>query len=414
MRDMKQSKRIPEIDIAKAFGISIVILQHAGYPMNNFFTFLTSFALPLFFILSGAFMRSEKDYAGVLHPPAVDPLSVLKTSARRLLLPYLYFTVIDLAVILILELVMNGCIDTLNLRNNLFRAFTMYGISVLWFLSALWMSRCLFSLLLIPRKKHHILLTILLLFILILTVPGRFYLFSYYEKQQYFYRESSVPPGIELFYDLSVTILRLPVCIFFMALGNNASRFCDGHFASINSEGGISSVRVRWERFPAVVKGLILLFVAAVCLSITYFTAVFNYGGNIPLIYYGRNLALYLCAASFGSLGTLLLSRAIVYLCIAFSHQKTLRALTFIGENSLIIMLTHMDLHLITIAMFPLIPLLFHLSATAFTEVLFWTLVICFTFLVEIPVILAVRRFFPFLLGAPFLKKSSAERNTAK
>ena len=414
MRDMKQSKRIPEIDIAKAFGISIVILQHAGFPMNNVFTFLTVFALPLFFILSGVFMRSGSDYAGVLHPPAVDPLSVFKNSARRLLLPYLFFSVIDLSVILILELVKNGCIDVFSLRNNLLRFFTMYGISVLWFLSALWMSRFVFSLLLIPRKKYHILLMILLIFILILTVPLRDLLFSYYEKQHSLYQDGTIPFSTELLYDLSVTILRIPVCVFFMALGNTAYRFYDRHFASVNSESGISSIRVSWERLPASAKGLILLLVAAACFSATYFAAVFNFGGNIPLIYYGKNLALYLSAASLGSLGTIILSRAIVYLCKASSDHKFLRALTFIGENSLIIMLTHMDLHLITIAMFPLRPLLFHLSATLFTEVLFWTLVVCLTLIVEIPVILVIRRFFPFLLGSPFSKNTAAERNTAK
>lgn len=377
---MTRRKRIPEIDIAKAFGISIVILQHAGLPLNNTFTFLTVFALPLFFLLSGAFLHREEDlgaFAG--------------TRTKRLLLPYLYFSIIDMAVLFAIDLIKTKSVHPGILLTDLFRFVTMYGISVLWFLSALWMSELLFVLSLNRKKKLRIVLSVLLILLLAATSFLRAPLFAFFER-------TSVP----VLQMLSLMLLRLPVCIFFLALGHTARLVLRRLLTSGNT--GIRALRDFWHRLPAFLKGLLLLVASSLCLTATYAAAVANDGGNIPLIYYGKNLGLYLFAASIGSLGVLLLSAALLRLFPASS--PLLKALCFTGANSLIIMLTHMDLHLITLARIA-VGLLSMLLSALFApgaQIFFWIFLLFFTLLIEVPVILLIRRFFPFLLGLPGIR----------
>lgn len=410
---MIPSKRIPEIDIAKTIGISVVILQHAGYPMNNVFTFLTVFALPLFFILSGAFLTPPHPVSAASRRPDASFPAVFRKKTKRLLLPYLYFSLIDLAVLFLVDLIRTGSPHPVRLTADIIRFVTMHGISVLWFLSALWMGELIFSAcLMVKSKTVRLLLTVLLLLLLIGTALFRPALFAWYEQS----RSADVLAGsagtslalgsavkTEFLYDLSLTFLRLPVCIFFIALGYTGNRIFDRCFLSVNSETGSSSARISWERLPEALKGFLVLVVSLVFYCGSCFIAVYNSGGNIPLIYYGKNLALYLLAACLGTAGTLFLSRALYYLFHAVFSGRPVKALMFPGEHSLIIMLTHMDLHLITIAKIPVTLLLVLLPIP---NTFYWILVVLFTLLVEIPVILLIRRFFPFLLGLSAKKEA--------
>lgn len=57
---MANSKRIESLDIAKGFGILIVVLGHVLRPNDVFLKeFIFSFHMPLFFILSGFVLKTE-------------------------------------------------------------------------------------------------------------------------------------------------------------------------------------------------------------------------------------------------------------------------------------------------------------------------------------------------------------------
>ena len=91
---MTNEKRLGWIDIAKGIGIMLVVLGHTivpglreKYDVANFlWTFIYSFHMPLFFFLSGyLFEHGLKRYA--------DKKRFLLSKARKLLLPYLFFSV---------------------------------------------------------------------------------------------------------------------------------------------------------------------------------------------------------------------------------------------------------------------------------------------------------------------------------
>ena len=86
------NKRNVEIDIAKGIGILLVIIGHGAIPSWSKDA-ISSFHMPLFFILSGYFFRDEK------------PLTRVQKDAKRLLLPYVVtMTVITLYMLVVHQL----------------------------------------------------------------------------------------------------------------------------------------------------------------------------------------------------------------------------------------------------------------------------------------------------------------------
>lgn len=78
---MPTTTRIPWIDYVKALAIAIVVLLHIGIP-DPYRTIVSSFVIPLFFVLSGIFSRPEK------YPTWK---CFLQHKTLRLLIPYVIF-----------------------------------------------------------------------------------------------------------------------------------------------------------------------------------------------------------------------------------------------------------------------------------------------------------------------------------
>ncbi|MCD7778938.1 MAG: acyltransferase family protein [Clostridiales bacterium] len=119
-----KNKRLEEIDIAKGIGIILVILGHAGNIPGK--TFIYSFHMPLFFILSGMVMK--KDTKGTTLIQRIN-------DERKLIAAYL---ICSIAFLLF------GCINLLlgyeniiHLLGRTYQAVCLFGISVLWFISCL-------------------------------------------------------------------------------------------------------------------------------------------------------------------------------------------------------------------------------------------------------------------------------------
>ena len=74
--ESEQKKRITWIDMAKGYGIILVILGHLKFDM--FRDWIFTFHMPLFFFLSGYVFSTKYDF-----------VTFLKRKCRSMILPYL-------------------------------------------------------------------------------------------------------------------------------------------------------------------------------------------------------------------------------------------------------------------------------------------------------------------------------------
>lgn len=87
-------KRINKIDILRAIGIILMILGHVFVFFGKFDRYIHTFHMPLFFIISGFLFKSKTDSS--LH-------KLILQKAKRLLIPYFSFAVINYIAWLFLE-----------------------------------------------------------------------------------------------------------------------------------------------------------------------------------------------------------------------------------------------------------------------------------------------------------------------
>lgn len=90
-----KTQRIAWIDNAKAIAIFFIVLGHI-LPSDALCGYIFSFHVPLFFFLSGLTFTADK-----------SPKDFFKSKAKRILLPYLAFSVISITVYLIQNLILH-------------------------------------------------------------------------------------------------------------------------------------------------------------------------------------------------------------------------------------------------------------------------------------------------------------------
>ena len=122
-------KRYAELDIAKGIGALLVITGHIQYISEGFRDFIVAFHIPLFFIIAGMLICIQEE----------DKKSLAKTvmkKCRSILQPYFIFSLIF--IVAQYEAYRIGSTITLELvKQNIFLTCIMYGMSVMWFLGAL-------------------------------------------------------------------------------------------------------------------------------------------------------------------------------------------------------------------------------------------------------------------------------------
>ena len=133
------AKRISYIDMAKGMGIILVVAGHTGFLSETVLTWVMSFHMPLFFILSGMLLSHT-------HADRQNMSTFLKKKARGILIPYFSFS----ALSILFSAILDNASFASYLPNALVQTFTLYGISVLWFLPALFLGETVFLLI----RKH--------------------------------------------------------------------------------------------------------------------------------------------------------------------------------------------------------------------------------------------------------------------
>lgn len=132
MQKLSNNNRLDYIDSLKGFGIMLVILGHIYSLNNGIRTWIYSFHMPLFFIISGIlFKRIKFKYKNFKY--------MVRSKFKSLIIPYIIFNIINISlIILFLDYTKNELIW------QILYIIALGGYGALWFLPALFIAELLF------------------------------------------------------------------------------------------------------------------------------------------------------------------------------------------------------------------------------------------------------------------------------
>lgn len=303
MESIKNNNRLIWIDYAKLIGIILVVVGHIN-PDNNFILpYIYSFHMPLFFILSGYL---EKDNTSLQN--------TIKTSARMLLVPYLFFCLVSniwwIIKLYIYNLDFNNTnlvsdtnpYNTLNLNNTFILPlmgifigegdFTKYSLATneaLWFFLGLFFCRIFFRCsLLISKNKKIGFLIINAIIIIIIYWLNKF--------------------KINIYLSIDSALMALPFYIF----------------------GYLSKGKI-----PNNVDKKTNLIICIICILfiLNFLLSIYNGWADMNHAYYGNSILIYYINGIIGSLSIILLATII--------SRKKIDFLVYLGMNTLTIFASH-------------------------------------------------------------------------
>ncbi|MCR4740750.1 MAG: acyltransferase family protein [Lachnospiraceae bacterium] len=353
-----ERKRIDYFDLARGIGIILVIIGHIEYMPAELHAFVISFHMPLFFVISGMLLsvNGEADK---------DLTTFVRKRAKGIMLPYLWFSIIYLIVYIFYYLIKDRPVMWQKAGINLAGTLTLNGISVLWFLPALFLSEMLFVFL-AKKLRLFSLIPVIILFAAALCAN------TILQQRYLIYSDKA-------FYMASLTVLRALICMFFIAFGYFSTELA-GRIKKLLP--GISGKTVAAiDLFSGILLLVLVVFLSKINLIIDLRACSF---GN-PYVYF--------ITAILGSLSVILLSKSMEII----KNRKILFPLRYLGRNSIIIMLTHLDLFVLYAAeVFAM-----HYNKKISTEygTAFNVMTVCFVLIAEIFIIEIINRFFPFLIA---------------
>ena len=336
-------KRLTYLDMAKGIGIFLVILGHIEYIREDTLKWISSFHMPLFFVIGGILAYEKREEGRPL-------FSALAARARGTLVPYAAFTIMLLTMNTLEHFLEPGALSGAQLARQYVDAATGYGIHILWFLPAYFTAGAIFLLLergLRPVSRN--------LAVLLLAV-GAYGVTVIFRLDQYAVTDLPLIGFAGM--DLLITLLRGILAMPFLLMGWYL---------------GALYGRLPRKAFP--VLALLLIPGGILALHLSVFDLHYLY---VEPWHY---LAAFLSCA-----GLTALMRAL----------PAIRPLAWLGRNSLVTMCTHAAffvVYYVSLGMFfidnriPLPQPVFNLGVAV---------LVCAA---EIPVVLIFNRYFGYLLG---------------
>lgn len=347
-------ERYVELDLAKGIGILFVVMGHIQYISENFRNFIVAFHIPLFFIIAGMLICIHEE----------DKKSLAKTvvkKGRSILQPYFIFSLIF--IVAQFEACLIGSSITLELvKQNIFLTVILYGMSVIWFLGALFAGEMGFLAVIksCGKKWTPFILT---LWMAVSCIANRC-------LQHYSSIYGNFPYMNYLMYFLQM-IIRIGIIAFFVGLGF--------YFWLWRQKIKISSLAA----------GLLGIFF----LLVTVLISRLNGGVDLHYMVF-HNEFLYFCGTVSGSMGVL----GVCYGVKDFIRFPLLKALEFYGKNSLIVMLTHVDTYL----MYASTIVVMHFNKDILDyqgNFKFCTELFILVMAAEMVIIFVINRYFPWMIG---------------
>lgn len=366
-------KRLEYMDMVKGAGILGIVIMHSSTVPLQVIWWISSVAPPLFFLSAGMLIGRTKEEEKSMG-------EVLRRKARSLLLPFLYFSL--LYILRDLLCVLFGIVDMEAVWLGINDFLTFWGSSVLWFLPSLFLAECIFIFCrkifgkrIFLRKRYGYMWTALVC--LILTVVSFFANDALKPHEGYFLSERMLYASLCMLRTILRAVYGLPFV-------------CAGYFL-------YEIFRAFWEEekkipFAVQLAGGGALFLSGIPISVAngYFDFRSLSFGDLPVLFY--------LSAMVSFVGIVLICKS----CPPF------KPLLFFGQNSLIVMATHIDFY------FLYLGLNLANRVNGFipigNRVFFFVNVIGVILILEVFCIMAVNRFFPFLLGRKRERKKSAER----
>lgn len=345
-------KRITALDMARGVAIILIVIGHSSHVGGVPAVWLSTFHLPAFFLLSGwvAADKTEKE---------ITFREVLLGKVSSILIPYCWFS----AGSLILDLIQvwRGSFPKETLWEHFLQTVSLQGYSVLWFLPVFFLTQLLVDLVgqILRRAKLKGILSQVVA-AAVFTVSAVF---------SYILYHNIIVKIMPAFWAAEIRIvIKAIIGAAFLACGTLLAR-------------GVKGIVKKGKKAKAG------LFVAGVLLMAVNVLASFGCGhmdlNNLNVGF----LPYYLFLGTTGTLG-------LVLVCM---NLPNIPLLTFYGQNSLIIMCTHLNFYVMYLAI-----LITDVIAAPFAGNLHLFWVVCMfviTMLLEIPLILLIRMFFPFVLG---------------
>jgi fucose 4-O-acetylase-like acetyltransferase len=343
--------------MAKGIGIFFVVLGHMEDIATGTRVWISSFHMPLFFIVSGILMAVKAE-------PSADFMESVKKRFRGIIIPYLWFSlsyfIIDIGN---LNVVHN--IDLRTFIVDTIDSATFYGMSVLWFLPALFLASCGF--LYLKKKLPDKILSWLLIVIAVAA-----YVIKLQFAKLYSANEDSllITSLIKILY----IFLRAAVAQSFVGYGYYAKVLFDKCTDCGSKIRGFVS-----SRTGSFVSAVVLL-------AINIAVAMPNGCADLRNILL-NNVPMYFVAAFAGSFGIIQLCKAI----------PPVGVITYFGRNSLIVMACHINYYILY-AGIKLAWLVDSFNKHA-RHYVFVAVVIITVFALSFIVIEVINRWFPFVIG---------------
>lgn len=358
----KESERIEYLDIAKGIGIILVIMGHTGFLTETLKTYVFSFHMPLFFVISGMLMCLKGDLEK-------DKKEIFKKKARSFLIPYFWFSLIYVIIYIITYNI--GLTSKADFIQSVIYMFTFYGDSTLWFLPTLLIAECGYYLL--GRKLKGV---VLLLISLVVGLGCHLIQFGLSILKAMNISNLLITNVI----DFGTGILRGGVALTFVAIGYHAfEELRDRSY--FYGDQNPSKTRIKYTIF-----GVILLALAFASSRLNV-TVDFH---RMELGYY----SFFFITSLLGSFGILGISYGI----------RSFLPLSFYGKNSLIIMCSHLNFYILFAAI--QWAWLVDTIVTRAKSYVFMFNIVLATLVLETILIFIINRFCPFIIGKKNEKSS--------
>ena len=350
-------KRIAYLDVARGIGMILVVMGHVDFISEPLRDYITSFHMPLFLIVSGILLYVTKTQERSFG-------QIVRKKCCTILLPYFVFSAGALAIELVRGIAKNLDMTQELLRRS-FQTLCLQGFSTFWFLPTLFIAELIF---LKVRQNQDLKRTA------IIGVGLTILMYALAMCEKSFYQ---LHAGV-LFYELLHDVLLVPI------RGAFAGGYIFlGYFLGIWLE--------RKNAVPGrgMLTGVTFLVVTAIINKYASFV-------DLRFLQFG-NPILFLLRTICGALGVILLCRGME----PYMDNFVGKTLKYFGENSLIIMTTHLDYRILNYG----IKAAALINGFIGNHVLYAVLTVVFVFAMEAVVIYIMNRYFYKLLGRKTQKK---------
>ncbi len=359
------NKRIIYLDLAKGIGVILVMLGHLQgntiFSLSPYIlpmcTWIFSFHMALFFIISGMLINIKHDYDK-------DFKVIVKRRFQSIMIPYLWFSLIYIAIVLY-NMIFTKVIPLKTFFVQLWYIVGMYGMNVLWFLPALFAGEVIFIFIMKKYKSSKSLIFILLITLfaivcncLISLIPDSL-------------------PVYERLKELCITLIRPLFASSFIAIGYycyNGIRFIENN----------AKKSIFIELCITIVSLVINIILCNINQPVDFRSLVMN------------NYLFYYLHATFGSLFIIMLCK-LISKPFSESGKYKFPILTFYGMNSLIFMAVHNNSAVLTLGL--KLSMYVNQYLTRARGYICYG-IIALTILIYVTLtIIIINKFFPFILG---------------